>query len=77
MARDVADNDIGPVLVELSLGDPSGGIEVFADDDTRQAPAKLYRLDVLGTRAFLPLAFREGHLLAFPQFLESDALDGR
>ena len=38
---------------------------------------ELYRLDVLGTRAFRTLAFRVGHLLAFMQFLETDALEGR
>ena len=37
----------------------------------------LYGLDVLGTRAFLPPAFRVGHLLAFAQFLETDTLEAR
>ena len=38
---------------------------------------ELYRLDVLGTRAFRPPAFRVGHLLAFMQFVETDALEAR
>ena len=39
--------------------------------------AELYRLDVLGTRAFLTPAFRVGHLLAFMQGVESDTLEAR
>ena len=39
--------------------------------------AELYRRDVLGTRAFLPLTFRVRYLLAHLQFLETDALEGR
>ena len=39
--------------------------------------AELHRLDVLGTRAFRTPAFRVGHLLAFMQFLETDALEAR
>ena len=37
--------------------------------------AELYRLDALGTGAFLPLAFGVGHFLAFTQFVETDALE--
>ena len=39
--------------------------------------ADLHRLDVLGTRALRTPAFREGHLLAFTQFLESDPFEAR
>ena len=38
---------------------------------------RYYWRDVLGTRAFRTLAFRVGHLLAFMQFVETDALDRR
>ena len=40
------------------------------------SPGWLYRLDVLGTRAFWTLAYRVGDLLAFMQGLEADALEG-
>ena len=39
--------------------------------------AELHQLDVLGTRAFLTPTFRVGHLLAFTQFVETDALEAR
>ncbi len=38
---------------------------------------ELYRLDILGTWAFRALAFRVGHLLAYLQFVETDALEAR
>ena len=74
------------VPVELRLGDTNGFVEVIVGqgriqnlvaDDTRQVLAELYQLDGLGTRAFLTTAFRVGHLLAFTQFLETDALKAR
>ena len=45
--------------------------------DLRQILAELYRLDVFGTRAFRTSAFGVGHLLAFVQFVETDALEAR
>ena len=42
-----------------------------------QVLAELHRLDVLRSGAFRTLANRVRHLLAFPQFLETDALDAR
>jgi hypothetical protein len=53
--RHRTDDDIGPMLV--SVGETA--------DDTRHILPGLHRLDVLGTRTFLPSAFREGHPLAF------------
>ena len=84
-----ADDNIEPPLVELCVGDVDGGIEsifgqgrvqnLVADDirTTGQVLAELYRLDVLGTRAFRTLAYGIGDLLAFMQGLETDALEGR
>ena len=80
------DDDILLMVVELGLGDPNGGGEIvvgkgriqdFVADDIQQVLAELYRLDVLGTRAFRTPAFRVGHLLAFMQFVETDALEAR
>ena len=45
--------------------------------DKLELLAGLYRLDVLGTRAFRTLAVCVGHLLAFMQFIETDTLEGR
>ena len=56
---------------------PDGGTRPQPILDTWKVLAELYRLDVFGTRAFRTLAFRVGHLLAFTQFLESDALEAR
>ena len=52
-----------------------GRIRGLAADDPRKVLAELHRLDVLGTRAFWSPAFRIGHLLAFLQFVETDALE--
>jgi hypothetical protein len=38
------------------------------------SPAELHGRNVLGTRTFRPLTLREGHLLAFTQFLKANAL---
>ena len=40
-------------------------------------PSELYRLDVLGTRAFRTLSFRVGHLLAFVQVVKTATLNAR
>ena len=53
------------------------GEAVIVADDARHILPELYRLDVLGARAFFPPAFREGHPLAFTQFVETDALEAR
>jgi hypothetical protein len=50
------------------------GLTVVAADEW-QVLADLYRLDVLGTWAFGALAFREGHTLAFTQFVKTDAFE--
>jgi len=61
------------VEVILDCGDPrrSTGLPsvLFCHSshpvDPKNPVSELHRLDVLGTRAFRTLAFREGHLLAF------------
>jgi hypothetical protein len=77
-------DNIGLMLVKLGLGDSQGGVKVIVGqgriqdlvaDDARQGLADLYRLDVLGTWAFGALAFREGHTLAFTQFVKTDAFE--
>ena len=75
-----ADDIIGAMFVELSPGNADDGSEVVVGSlvaDARQALHELDRRDVLGARAFLAPAFGIGHLLAFPQFFEADALDSR
>jgi hypothetical protein len=78
--------DIGFVPVELGLDNGNGLIEIiagqaraqnFAADNIRRVPAELYRLDVLGARAFRTTAFRVRYLLTFTQILEADALEAR
>jgi hypothetical protein len=60
-------------LIEIIVG--QSGVQDFVTDDTRQVLADLNRLDVRGTRAFRTPAFRVGHLLAFMQVVETDALE--
>jgi hypothetical protein len=70
MALTVADGG-----VEIVVG--KGGVENGVADDTRQVLAELYRLDVLGTRAFWTPAFRVRHLLAFLQVVKTATFDAR
>jgi hypothetical protein len=82
------DGDLAQVQGLLAVGPSVLGSGIAGDrhfsqsgtchpDDTQQLLAELYQLDVLGTRAFLTHAFREGDLLAFTQFLETDAFEAR
>ena len=70
MALTVADGG-----VEIVVG--KGGVENGVGDDTRQVLAELHRLDVLGTRAFWPPAFRVRHLLTFLQVVKTATFDAR
>jgi hypothetical protein len=77
-----AENNTGLVPLELRLDGADGSLKPCAgfkppEIDCHANCAELDRLDVLGTRAFLPLAFRVRHLLAFTQFVETDALEAR
>jgi hypothetical protein len=69
-----------PTIMEFINGENGAAIAALVDAE-HQKPwavlAELYRLDVLGTRAFRPLAFRVRHLLAFMQVVETDALKAR
>ena len=72
-----ADQNLGMVLTVAD-----GGVEIVfgqggVGDDTRQVLAELHRLDVLGTRAFLPLGFGVRHLLALLQVVKTATFDAR